>query len=139
MNKRLLFVDDEPFVLRSLKLLLRNYTNRWDMVFAVGGKAGLAELENGPFDLVMTDMRMGAVDGAQLLEQVAQRWPNARRVVLSGFADAEAEQRGMRFAHKWLHKPCTLDELLATLKEVDFVETVTVPVKEPVALRRERY
>lgn len=56
--KRILFVDDEQHVLDGLKNILRRERKKWDMVFALGGKAALSELERGPFDVVVSDMRM---------------------------------------------------------------------------------
>ncbi|HEX6630253.1 MAG TPA: response regulator, partial [Gemmatimonadaceae bacterium] len=60
--KRILFVDDEARILGGLQRMLRPLRDRWDMVFAPGGPAALQELAHGPFDVVVSDMRMPEVD-----------------------------------------------------------------------------
>lgn len=117
--KRILFVDDEPNVLRAMKLLLRRHAKQWDMVFVGGGDEALAELRKAPFDLVITDMRMPRVDGADLLAVVAAEWPAAKRVILSGYADDDSLTRGMKYAHKWLTKPCALQTLIEAITELE--------------------
>ncbi|MCW8918799.1 MAG: response regulator [Gammaproteobacteria bacterium] len=81
----LLLVDDESNILASLRRLFRplGYT----VHTAESGAAGLAILEREPVDLVISDMRMPQMDGAQFLEQVAQRWPQVVRILLTGYAD----------------------------------------------------
>jgi DNA-binding NarL/FixJ family response regulator len=108
---RILFVDDEPLVLQALKSLLRAKRNEWEMVFVGGAADALAELERKPFDVVVSDMRMPNIDGAELLERVAQQWPSTGRLILSGYADAAAKARAAEWAHVCVEKPCELEEL----------------------------
>ena len=81
----LLLVDDEANILASLRRLFRplGYT----VHTAESGAAGLAILEQEPIDVVISDMRMPQMDGAQFLEQVALRWPRVVRLLLTGHAD----------------------------------------------------
>lgn len=81
----LLFVDDEQNILSSLKRLFRplGYT----IHTANNGTEGLSVLEKEFVDIVISDMRMPEMDGAQFLEQVAVRWPNTVRILLTGYAD----------------------------------------------------
>jgi Response regulator containing a CheY-like receiver domain and an HD-GYP domain len=81
----LLLVDDETNILASLRRLFRplGYT----VHTAESGAGGLAILEQEPIDLVISDMRMPQMDGAQFLAQVAQRWPQVVRILLTGYAD----------------------------------------------------
>ena len=67
--KRILFVDDEAKVLEGLERMLRPRRREWEMVFATSGAEALRLLEASPFDVIVTDMRMPEMDGAQLLEQ----------------------------------------------------------------------
>jgi putative nucleotidyltransferase with HDIG domain len=106
MKKRILFVDDERRVLEGLEDLLVRYRHKWEMVFAVGGAEALEQLQQMPFDVIVTDMRMPGMDGATLLGLVNEKHPGTVRVVLSGHFEMEAATRTVPVAHQFLHKPC---------------------------------
>lgn len=114
--RRILFVDDEPAVLGGLQNLLHRQRRRWDMVFAQGGEAALAELATRPFDVIVTDMRMPGIDGAELLRRVKADHPEVVRVILSGHAERDAVFRALPVAHEFLSKPCD-PELLPNVIE----------------------
>jgi HD-like signal output (HDOD) protein len=115
-KRRLLFVDDEPAILDALQAVLRRQRHEWDMVFAVGGAAGLAQIDNSSFDVVVTDMRMPGINGAELLRQVKSKQPHAVRLVLSGQTDTETAMKTVFTAHQFLAKPCDAEQLLAVVK-----------------------
>lgn len=81
----LLFVDDEPSILSSLQRLFRPKGFR--ILTAESGEAGLAILETESVDLVISDMRMPKMDGAQFLELVRAKKPETMRLLLTGYAD----------------------------------------------------
>ena len=81
------------------------------MAFANSGAEALAMLGASPFDVIVTDMRMPAMDGAELLEQVQQRFPNVIRIVLSGYFERDAALRAVPVAHQFLAKPCDPEAL----------------------------
>src|SRR5581483_11833495 len=70
-----------------------------------------AMLAASPFDVVVTDMRMPEMDGAQLLEQVQNRFPGIVRLVLSGYFEMEMAMRAVPVAHQYLAKPCDAEKL----------------------------
>jgi HD-like signal output (HDOD) protein len=113
--KRILFVDDEVNVLDGLRNVLRKQRREWDMVFANGGEAALVELDKGPFDVIVSDMRMPGMDGAQLLQAVKDRYPGTARIVLSGHAEREAVLRTLPVAHQYLSKPCDEEQLRSVI------------------------
>jgi CheY-like chemotaxis protein len=84
MPKRLLFVDDEAMVLDGLRRALHGMREGWEMRFVESGAAALEALEKERYDAVVSDMRMPMMDGAQLLEEVKQRYPDMVRMILSG-------------------------------------------------------
>lgn len=84
----ILFVDDEANILSSLKRLFRPLGYR--IFTAEGGAQGLAILESEHIDLVVSDMRMPEMNGAQFLEKVRARWPDTVRILLTGYAEMEA-------------------------------------------------
>lgn len=113
----LLLVDDEASILSSLRRLLRpaGYT----IHTAESGKAGLAILEREPIDLVISDMRMPEMNGAQFLEQVRARWPATMRILLTGYADVsstiDAINRGEIF--RYIAKPWDDNQLTLTIRD----------------------
>ena len=116
MRERVLFVDDEPNVLDGIRRQLRN---RVDLETATSGAAGLEMIRaQGPFAVVVSDMRMPEMDGARFLAQVNTLAPQTVRMVLSGQADLEStiaavnEGRVFRF----LLKPCNSETLLGVIQ-----------------------
>jgi len=113
---RILFVDDEPDVLAALRQSLRRDRARWDVSFAAGGRDALELFATTPFDVVVTDMRMPEIDGAELLSRVKHEHPSTVRIVLSGQADERHALRSISSAHLWLSKPCPHEALVDALE-----------------------
>ena len=116
MKDRVLFVDDEPNVLDGIRRQLRN---RVDIETATSASAGLDIIkQQGPFAVVVSDMRMPEMDGARFLARVNEIAPQTVRMVLSGQADLEStiaavnEGRVFRF----LLKPCNSETLFGVIK-----------------------
>lgn len=113
--KRILFVDDEARVLSGLRRQLFARRGEWDMEFVESGPAALESLARQPADVLVSDMRMPGMDGAQLLGCVARKHPRVVRLVLSGHADPDRVQVARSCAHQYLHKPCPPDTLQAEI------------------------
>jgi len=116
VKDRVLFVDDEPNVLDGIRRQLRN---RVDLETATSASAGLDIIrQQGPFAVVVSDMRMPEMDGARFLAKVNEISPQTVRMVLSGQADLEStiaavnEGRVFRF----LLKPCNSETLFGVIK-----------------------
>ena len=109
--KRVLFVDDEAKILEGLERMLRPMRKEWEMVFAGSGAEALKLMDASAFDVIVTDMRMPEMDGAQLLEQVQKRHPSVVRLVLSGYFELEMAVRAVPVAHQYLAKPCDAEKL----------------------------
>lgn len=117
MTKRLLFVDDETMVLDGLRRSLHSMRQEWEMHFVNTAAAALEALGKEPYDAVVSDMRMPLMDGAQLLEQVKERYPDMVRMILSGQSSREAMYRSISPAHQFLSKPSDPQELVARLSQ----------------------
>lgn len=115
--RSVLFVDDEPRVLEGLENLMFPYMDEWDMEFAEGGNQALALLNERPFDVIVTDMRMPNMDGAALLDHVRRSHPQIVRIVLSGHSEVDAALRAMPVAHQFLSKPCDARNLTRVLSQ----------------------
>jgi len=113
--KRVLFVDDEAALLDGLRGRLRTLRNRWEMVFVESGPRAITEMEQGAFDVLVTDMRMPGMDGGHLLNVASSRWPEMIRIVLSGYSEAEQMARLISVAHQYLSKPCEASQLENTI------------------------
>ncbi len=87
MNTRILLVDDEESVLSTLKRLLRN--EQFEVYTATGGEEGLEVLSEHSFDLIVSDMRMPKMNGAEFLSIAKARFPLIERVLLTGYSDME--------------------------------------------------
>ncbi len=113
----LLLVDDEPAVRSALRRLLRPLGHR--ILLAESGAAAIEILENEGVDLVMSDMRMPQMDGAQLLQIVRQRWPEAMRLLLTGYADISSTIAAINQGeiHRYIAKPWDDQDLMLSLRE----------------------
>jgi putative nucleotidyltransferase with HDIG domain len=118
MKKRILFVDDEPNILKGLERSLRPMRSDWDMVFAQGGDNALNFLEKHPFDVIVSDMRMPRMDGDMLLNIVKHQYPMTARIILSGHSDKEMILKSMKSAHQYLSKPCRKEQLISAINKV---------------------
>lgn len=117
MACRVLLVDDEPNVLKSLKRVL--VRTGYHVVTASSGVEALEILKSNHIELIITDFRMPQMNGADLLRQVKNNWPDCVNLVLSGYADfksvVELLNQGLVF--RFLEKPWIDSELLENISE----------------------
>ncbi len=116
-KNKILFVDDEPNVLNAYR---RQFRKVFTIATAPGGPEGLALLkEEGPFAVVVSDLKMPGMSGIQFLTKVKEQSPDTVRMMLTGYADLqtaiEAVNEGNIF--RFLTKPCPPDKLAAAIKE----------------------
>jgi len=109
--KQILFVDDEPFILEALKRTLNTMHREWDMRFANSGAEALKLMADRPADVVISDMRMPQMNGAQLLNEVMRLHPKTVRLILSGYSDQEMIMQCIGGTHQYLSKPCSQETL----------------------------
>jgi HD-like signal output (HDOD) protein len=114
-RKRILFVDDEKPVLLVLRAFMQRLSSEWETECVEGGSQALALMEQQPFDVVITDMRMPDMNGTELLNEVMKRHPRTVRIVLSGHADEQTVQETVGVAHQWVAKPFDLHALRSIL------------------------
>lgn len=115
MKLQILFVDDQPKVLQSIRRMLHGMRREWDMTFAQSGHEALDLLAKSSSDVVVTDMRMPQMDGAQLLTEVKKQYPHMVRIVLSGHSDKDMILKSVQPAHQYLSKPCDAETLKSTI------------------------
>lgn len=116
---RILHVDDEPYY--RTEVATRLSRQGYEVLSAVSGGDGLAMMRNlGPFDIVISDMRMHGMHGSDFIQQAKQEFPNVKFIILSGSpVDARPLMwQGVPF----VSKRSTMDELLKAVKETaDFI------------------
>ena len=117
LSGTVLFVDDEANILAAIRRSFRGLGPR--ILLANGGAEGLQVLERESVDIVISDMRMPGMDGAQFLEQVATRWPTTVRVLMTGFADSAstiaAIDKGGVF--RCLRKPWAPEDVTSAVRD----------------------
>jgi response regulator RpfG family c-di-GMP phosphodiesterase len=114
-SEKILFVDDEPSVLDGFKRLLHR---EFSVVTAVGPEMGLTTIQQtGPYAVVVSDMRMPVMNGAQFLAQVRKLAPDSIRIALTGYADIETSIHAVNEGNifRFLTKPCPKEVLAGAL------------------------
>lgn len=114
-NEKILFVDDEPAALEGYRrLLYRDFT----IDTAVGGREGLSQLtRNGPYAVVVSDMRMPDINGAEFLTRVRAASPETVRIAITGYADINDATHAINEGRilLFLSKPCQKETLSMAL------------------------
>ena len=112
---RVLVVDDETGILDSLRILLKS--EGFHPVTAHGGRAGLAQLEAEPPDVVLTDIRMPEVGGVEVLEAARRTVPGVPVILMTAQATLQTAMQAVNAgAYYYIQKPFRNDELVAILR-----------------------
>jgi two-component system KDP operon response regulator KdpE len=111
---RVLVVDDEPQILRALRINLQ--ARKYDVVVAASGTEALAAAASAPPDLVLLDLGLPDLDGVQVIEGL-RGWTSAPIIVLSGRSDSGDKVKALDAgADDYVTKPFAMDELLARIR-----------------------
>lgn len=120
MNKQaisVMFIDDDPLILNGLRRRCRRIRPEWDARYAESGEEALSQLTTRQADLVVSDMRMPGMNGAQVLEAVRQRWPATHRIILSGQTDQSSLLEHIGVIHRYLQKPCDVNQIIQSIEQ----------------------
>jgi signal transduction histidine kinase len=115
--QRVLFVDDEPYILDGLTDLLRG---RYEVVTATSGARALrAIIDSDPFTVIVSDFAMPGMNGAEFLAQARIASPDAIRMLLTGQATLEGAAEAVNQGHifRFLLKPCSGPDLRQALDD----------------------
>lgn len=104
-KRRILFVDDDPNILSGIRRVLRSMRDDFDLQFAECGRDALQFMASNEVDVIVSDMRMPGMDGAELLKQVQSLHPSTIRIMLTGQADQDSILRTVGVVHQFLEKP----------------------------------
>ncbi len=113
---RLLLVDDEENILRSIKRVLRR--GNWDIQTATEGEQALALIQTFKPQVVISDFRMPGMNGVELLARVKQELPRSQRIMLTGQADQHAVEEAINRSeiYRFIAKPWDDVQLVLTVK-----------------------
>ena len=128
MTDKILFVDDEPLVLDGYKRMLHS---EFDVSTAQGGEQGLASVgDNGPYAVVISDMRMPGMSGAEFLAHLRQKAPETVRMLLTGYTGLDAAMSAVNEGNifRYLTKPCDKQVLIAAIN-IGIIQYHTVRVE----------
>src|SRR5688572_2510318 len=107
---RILVVDDEPLTARALERMVRHFGHDVDVAESVD--QAIARLDETPFDVVLTDVHLGRVNGFDLLHHVRERAPEVPVVLITGFATIDAAMEAIQAgAYDYIAKPPSLEGL----------------------------
>jgi DNA-binding NtrC family response regulator len=117
MAIRVLLVDDEQSFVDTMRKRLT--IRRFEVRIAYSGAAALEQLEQGPVDIVVLDVKMpGGMDGIATVRAIKERWPLLEVILLTGHASLEASLQGMALgAFDYLIKPVSFDELVYKIED----------------------
>lgn len=112
---RILLVDDDPFVLKTIRLML----SRDDYVIctADSGEEAIEKLSRKEFDLIATDLKMPEIDGEALLNYARTEDLKSRRIMISGTIDKIPEMVSKGLVHAYLAKPVAREHLHKVVDE----------------------
>ncbi len=115
--RRILFVDDDDLILRSIERVLKRHAQEssWELHFVTDGDTALERLAAQPFDVVLVDAHMPRMSGTTLLRRVQELHPGMVRILLSGHTGLDVLRTSLSLAHQFIAKPCDAQLLKTTL------------------------
>lgn len=115
----ILFVDDEPNILRGLRRTLRANRNRWSMYFAEGAREALKVLDDQRVDVLVTDMRMPGLSGKDLAIRLKERHPEVLCIGLTGYCKPKENLDSPSLFHQFWSKPARQDFMVSHLERIE--------------------
>jgi response regulator RpfG family c-di-GMP phosphodiesterase len=112
-----LCVDDELNILKSIKRLL--YKQNYQLLLAESAEKGLELMQQHNVHLIISDMKMPVMSGAQLLEKVSVSYPDTYRILLTGYSNMESTNDAVNIGkiHCYLQKPWGNQEIINAIDE----------------------
>ena len=108
---QVLFVDDEERLLSGLRRMLYDQRGEWEMHFCSSGADAIEVIQSKAIDVIVSDMRMPSMNGAELLGKVQAANPSTIRLILSGYAELETVIKTIGPSHQYHAKPCDSEKL----------------------------
>lgn len=117
MKPKIFIVDDEPDICKALEFLLKR--EGYDVITANSGEEALEKIKKESFDIVITDLKMGKVDGMAVLERTKEISPDTPVIIMTAFASIESAVEAMKKgASDYIVKPFLNEEIRLTIKKI---------------------
>mgnify|MGYP001444979548 CR=1 FL=1 len=118
---KIMIVDDEPFILRTLKEMIESADENWKVDAICGdGEEAVQRLGEQHFDLVISDIRMPAMDGMELITYINRHFPEIKMILITGFSDIEYAQQAIRCGVvDYLLKPSSFEAVFRSIARVN--------------------
>lgn len=124
MALRILVLDDEPIVCKRLKPAFQKFG--YEVETFTDSAAALQRMAESVFDVIITDLKMEGADGFQVLERARELLPQARIVVITGFATLDTAKESFRKgAFDFVAKPFKLSGIIECVRRLE--ESMTPP------------
>ena len=115
---RLMVIDDEPIVCRRLKQILGKAG--YDVTVFDNGLHAINELEKNTYDIIVTDLKMEGVDGMMILEASKRKNPDAKVIMITGFAEMETAKHAFRKGvFDFISKPVEIDAIKQVIRNAE--------------------
>ena len=119
MTKKILIVDDNLEVLRSLKESLEDHDEHFSVITARDGLEAIKMLKESPISLVVTDLKMPQMNGATLLAYIVEHFPDIPVIIMTGYGKENLKrQTQMRGAMEYIEKPIVISDLARKIKMI---------------------
>ena len=112
MTTRIVFVDDDPMLLASTRRQLRRKIPDCEMLFFEKATEALESIVETEVNVVLSDLRMPEMDGAEFLSRVAEICPSSIRLAWTGQSEVAQLKRVFEIAHQVFSKPCPTQSLI---------------------------
>jgi len=132
MQWKILVIDDDISITRSIRRILE--ADGFKISTADSGERGIQTIQKSSFDLILLDLRLGSMDGLEVLKQIKEMLPSQLVIMVTGFANVSSAVEAMkRGAYDYIQKPFSADELKLAVEKA--LQTVSLQ-KEVEELRQ---
>jgi DNA-binding NtrC family response regulator len=114
----ILVVDDDTNLLDGLKRSMHEKHIQWKQKYVSSAKDAISLLASEKIDLIITDYKMPGIDGLELLSIVKEKYPDIKRILLTGQSEAEVFESSKEIAHAYLSKPCPVTKIINAIDKV---------------------
>ena len=118
---KILFVNDNRAELESIERQVASNSDRWEMIFVDDSSKAIGLTKNRDIDVIVTDIEMDIVSGADLLEMVKEIDDTVIRIVYSSCSDQQKIVSISHLLHRFILKPCSSTMLIRTIENTLFI------------------